>query len=61
MYVCLCNNLKDRDMHSAIAGGASSVSEVYKHHGCTPQCGKCVPFVRESLPSAIAAPALQPV
>jgi bacterioferritin-associated ferredoxin len=52
MYVCLCNCLKDKDMASAIENGAQCVSDVYKHHGCKPQCGKCVPYVRESLPAS---------
>lgn len=38
-------------MTAAIESGAQCVSEVYKHHGCAPQCGKCVPYVRESLPN----------
>ncbi|MGB1539940.1 MAG: (2Fe-2S)-binding protein [Rickettsiales bacterium] len=55
MYVCLCNSIKDKDMASAVAKGAQCASEVYKHHGCKPQCGKCVPFVREALPAMAAS------
>lgn len=55
MYVCLCNCLKDKDMASAIEKGAKRASDIYKHHGCKPQCGKCVPYVRESLPAATAS------
>ena len=48
MYVCLCNALTDRDLRPhAVAG--SSVSTVYRACGCQPQCGKCVPFVRQML------------
>ena len=48
MYVCLCNALTDRDLlpHTS---GATSVSMVYRACGCQPQCGKCVPFVRQML------------
>lgn len=49
MFVCLCNGLKDSQMCGAIDGGANCVSAVYKSLGCQPQCGKCVPFVREQL------------
>ncbi len=49
MYICLCNALSDRDVHAAAENGAQSVSEVYKAHGCRPQCGKCVPIVRVML------------
>lgn len=47
MYICLCNSLREKDMAAAIESGAQCVSEIYKHHGCAPQCGKCVPYVRE--------------
>ena len=30
-------------------GGSYSVSMVYQACGCRPQCGKCVPFVRQML------------
>jgi bacterioferritin-associated ferredoxin len=49
MYICLCNALTDRDIGSHLAGGACSVAMVYRACGCRPQCGKCVPFVREML------------
>jgi bacterioferritin-associated ferredoxin len=49
MYVCLCNALTDRDLHLYTAGGNCSVSMVYRACGCQPQCGKCVPFVRQML------------
>lgn len=51
MYFCLCNALKDKDMKNAIEQGAQCVSEVYNYHGCKPQCGKCVPYLREMLPA----------
>ena len=47
MYVCLCNALTDRDLHPHTAAGNCSVSMVYRACGCQPQCGKCVPFVRQ--------------
>ena len=50
MYVCLCNALTDRDLRPHISGGlSSSVAMVYRSCGCQPQCGKCVPFVRQML------------
>ena len=49
MYVCLCNGLRDRDLRPHISGGSCSVSMVYQACGCRPQCGKCVPFVRQML------------
>ena len=49
MYVCLCNGLRDRDLRPHTSGGRNSVSMVYQACGCRPQCGKCVPFVRQAL------------
>jgi len=48
MYVCLCNALTDRDVRNS-AQGSCSVAMVYRALGCEPQCGKCVPFVRQML------------
>jgi bacterioferritin-associated ferredoxin len=55
MYVCLCNALTDRDVAAPMAGGNCSVSMVYRACGCQPQCGKCVPFVRQMLRQAAEA------
>ena len=49
MYVCLCNALTDRDLRPHTVAGAGSVSMVYNACGCRPQCGKCVPLVRQML------------
>lgn len=49
MYVCLCHALTDRDLLPHTAAGAASVAGVYRACGCRPQCGKCVPFVRQML------------
>jgi bacterioferritin-associated ferredoxin len=49
MYVCLCNALTDRDVRAHTTDGTASVSMVYRACGCQPQCGKCVPMVREML------------
>jgi bacterioferritin-associated ferredoxin len=48
MYICLCNGLTDRDVRASCEGSCS-VSMVYRALGCEPQCGKCVPYVRQML------------
>ena len=55
MYVCLCNALSDRDLLPHTAAGTSSVAMVYRACGCQPQCGKCVPYVRQMLRDGAAA------
>ena len=55
MFVCLCNGLTDRDVRDSAEAGCS-VAMVYRSLGCQPQCGKCVPVVRDMLRQS-AAPA----
>jgi bacterioferritin-associated ferredoxin len=49
MYVCLCNALTDRQLRQHLARGVRSVSMLYRACGTEPQCGKCVPLVRQML------------
>jgi bacterioferritin-associated ferredoxin len=58
MYICLCNALTDRDVR-AKSGEGCSVSMVYRSLGCEPQCGKCVPFVRQMLREAAPAGSME--
>ena len=54
MYVCICNALNERKVKEAMASCPGSVSRIYKHHGCTPQCGKCVPVLRDMVRESFA-------
>jgi len=56
MYVCVCNALRDRDVLPHAVGGNCSVSMVYQACGCRPQCGKCVPYVRQMLRECAEGP-----
>jgi bacterioferritin-associated ferredoxin len=47
MYVCLCNGFTDRQVRAVCPAAGGSTAEVYRSLGVRPQCGKCVPFVRE--------------
>ena len=49
MYVCNCNGLSGRDVREAVSGEARGVSCVFKKFDCKPQCGRCVPEIREML------------
>jgi len=59
MHICICNALSDRRIRQEIAAGARSAGEIYGRCGVVPQCGKCVPHVREMVRGgqAEAAPA----
>ena len=41
MIVCLCKGVSDRDIASAIEGGASSVDEIAACTGAGTGCGRC--------------------
>lgn len=47
MYVCICKAVTDREIRCAVAEGARTVRALRKQLGCTGQCGKCKPQVRE--------------
>ncbi len=49
MYACICNALNDRKVEIAISSGATTVSDVFRHHGCTPRCGSCVEHLRDKV------------
>lgn len=56
MYVCLCHALTDRDIDACCGGDdGGTVSSVYRALGLRPQCGKCVPMVRQIVREATAA------
>ena len=56
MYVCVCNALNDRDVKQAVEdGGANRPAEVFRFHGCAPQCGKCACHMRAEIGAHQAA------
>jgi bacterioferritin-associated ferredoxin len=61
MYVCLCNAITDRDFRAHAECEGCTVSAVYRALGTKPQCGKCVPFVREMLRRVVEFSGPEPV
>lgn len=47
MIICLCNAIKDQQVAQAVSEGCGSVGKIFKNLGCTPCCGKCVPYMKE--------------
>jgi bacterioferritin-associated ferredoxin len=41
VYVCICNAVSESDVHSCVAAGASSTTQVKKACGWKPGCGSC--------------------
>ena len=58
MIVCVCNALNEQAVRRAIHEGADSAAGVYLHHGCKPQCGKCVCEVRAMVQDGRGRPVL---
>ncbi len=65
MFVCNCNGITEKQVHSAIASGASDWEDVHEHHGHEPCCGKCegdiceaIQRMRAALAAAIEFPRL---
>jgi bacterioferritin-associated ferredoxin len=61
MYICLCNGFTDGKVRMVARNGECSVSEVYRVLGCKPQCGKCVPLVRDLIRAEASMAAASPV
>jgi bacterioferritin-associated ferredoxin len=57
MYVCNCNALTDTQIREAIAKRPRDAASVYRYYDCAPQCGRCVPEIREMLKQAREAKA----
>lgn len=41
MYVCICREVTDRDIHRAVAEGACRMRDLRQQFGLSEQCGKC--------------------
>jgi bacterioferritin-associated ferredoxin len=55
MYVCVCNSIRDRQVRSAVQGGAETVGRVFRAHGCKPECAQCVDCMREVINDEVSA------
>ncbi|WP_374445148.1 bacterioferritin-associated ferredoxin [Stella sp.] len=49
MIVCSCRVISDREIRAAMADGARRCGDVFRRCGSGPQCGSCVPLIREML------------
>jgi bacterioferritin-associated ferredoxin len=49
MYVCLCNGLTDRQVRGMAKAAGCSLASLHRSLGVRPQCGKCLPMMREIL------------
>ncbi|KAB2322326.1 (2Fe-2S)-binding protein [Betaproteobacteria bacterium SCN1] len=53
MYVCLCHNVTDSDIHRLVrTEGVCTVRQLGEHLGVATQCGKCAKCAKEVLREA---------
>ncbi len=55
MYVCICNNVTERDIEQAVRAGASSVDCLARELGVSSCCGQCRCFADDVLNQALRA------
>jgi bacterioferritin-associated ferredoxin len=41
MYVCICNQVTDREIRDAVYAGARRLRDIQQNLGVASQCGKC--------------------
>jgi len=58
MYVCLCNNVRDRDLRQAAESGCRSFEDAQAATRVSTCCGRCEPMAREVFQQALDRGAL---
>jgi bacterioferritin-associated ferredoxin len=61
MIVCVCKNVSDRDIHAAMAGGATSLKQVRTTLGVSTCCGKCAVQVKSIVDAEQVGPMEQAI
>lgn len=55
MYVCVCNAVTERHIHSAVAEGAQRMRDLHRQLGVAAQCGRCATCAHQCLKEALTA------
>ena len=55
MYVCICNNVTERDIHQAVNEGAYSLECLARELAVSTCCGQCRCFADDVLHEALQA------
>jgi bacterioferritin-associated ferredoxin len=55
MIICSCNVLSDDDVRSVVAApdAPRSAAQVHRCLGCSPECGRCAPTIRQIVAAAV--------
>lgn len=54
MIVCLCTGISDRDIRTAVAGGARHSTDVFSQKDCSPCCGSCCDSIDDMIAETAA-------
>jgi bacterioferritin-associated ferredoxin len=60
MYVCVCNEVTDRQIREAVQQGVRRLRDLQSELGVATQCGKCGPTARCVLQVTLAELAAEP-
>lgn len=52
MYVCICKQVTERDIHEAVDNGACSFKDVRTELGVATDCGECKQHARQCIRQA---------
>jgi bacterioferritin-associated ferredoxin len=55
MIVCVCKAVSDRQIRTAVKGGANSVRDLTRELGVGTCCGKCLPEAKAALSASLNA------
>jgi bacterioferritin-associated ferredoxin len=55
MIVCVCKAVSDRQIRSAVKGGANSLRDLTRDLGVGTCCGKCLPEAKAALSASLDA------
>lgn len=58
MYVCICNGITDKQIRTAVAGGANSLQLLRDELGVASNCGSCTEHALSLLEDTPAQPHL---
>jgi len=61
VYVCICNQVSDREIHGAVRLGVTTLDELAETLGVGTCCGRCRECAHNVLQEGMAAASLQPV
>ena len=53
MIVCVCKAVSDRQIRTAVKGGASSLRDLTRELGVGTCCGKCLPEAKAALSASL--------